>query len=418
METGAVYKGSLIGHKIVAFFTMLCGLLVVLISIFHVNEQLLSPVAIYAMLSFIAQLMPVRLSQGTYFSVAFILDLVLIALYGVPTAIITRFITTFLAVFFAKLLGRNESFGSIVKLASQMALITGVAGIVYLLDFHPVAASVIASVVYFLVYTIYIAAEGMLHTGGSFSANWFSAIKTIGINYFALAFLTYLLVYVIRYSILESQLFVLLLFFVPVMLVSHAFRLSLNIRQSYLKTVKTLANAIEAKDPHMKGHSERVAELTLALAKESGFSEKDLQKLLYVALLHDAGKIGVSDEILNKSGTLSYEEYEAVKQHAVIGAEILQKIKFLSSRAPIVMHHHERYNGTGYPNGLRGENIPLVSRFLALADAYDAMTTDRPFRQAKTPQQAVEEIERLAGAQFDPNLIEKFKTVLLKRGEI
>lgn len=418
METGAVSKTTIIGHRAVTVFTVTCGLLVLFISIFHVNEKFLSPVAIYAMLSFIAQLMPVKLSQGTVFSVAFILDLVLLALYGVPAAIITRFVTTFASGFFAILLGKDESFGGIVKLSSQMALATGAAGVAYLAGLPPVAASVMASVVYFLVYTVFIAVEGMRHTGDSFYANWSSAIKTIGGNYFALAFLTYLLVYIIRHSVMESQLFVLLLFFVPVMLVSHAFRLSLNIQQSYLKTVRTLAKAIEAKDPYMKGHSERVAELTLALAKEFSFSEKDLQKLEYVALLHDAGKIGVSDEILNKPGTLSYEEYETVKQHAVLGAEILQKIKFLSSKAPFVMHHHERYDGTGYPAGLKGENIPLVSRLLALADAYDAMTTDRPFRGARTPEQAVAEIEQLAGTQFDPNLIGKFKKVLYRRGEI
>ena len=412
METGAVSNTIHTGHSAVNLFTVTCGLLVVFISVFQINEKIFSPVAIYAMLSFIAQLMPVRLSQGTVFSVAFILDLVLLALYGVPAAIVTRFVTTFASGFFAILLGRDESFSSIVKLSSQMALATGAAGIIYLAGSPPVTASVIASLVYFLVYSVFIAVEGVWHTGDSFSANWILAIKTIGANYFALAFLTYLLIYIIQHSILESQLFVLLLFFVPVMLVSHAFRMSMDIRQSYLKTVRTLAKAIEAKDPYMKGHSERVAELTLGLAKEFSFSEKDLRKLEYVALLHDAGKIGVSDEILNKPGTLSYEEYETVKQHAVIGAEILQKIKFLSSRAPIVMHHHERYDGTGYPAGLQGEDIPLVSRFLALADAYDAMTTDRPFRVARTPKQAIEEIERLAGTQFDPNLIDKFKKVL------
>ncbi len=418
METGAVSKTTVIGHRVVSFFSVACGLLVVFISALHINEKFLSPVAIYAVLSFIAQLMPVRLSQGTVFSVAFILDLVLLSLYGVPAATLTRFVTTLAAGFFSTLLGKDESLGSIVKLACQMVLATGAAGVVYLIIPAPVVASVIASVVYFLVYAVFIAFEGMLHTGDSFSANWSATIKTIGGNYFALACLTYLLIYIIQNSILESQLFVLLLFFVPVMLVSHAFRLSLNIQQSYLKTVQTLAKAIEAKDPYMKGHSQRVAELTLALAKDFYFSDKDLQKLEYVALLHDAGKIGVSDEILNKPGPLSLEEYEIVKQHTILGAEILQKIKFLSSEAPFVRHHHERYDGTGYPAGLQGENIPLVSRFLALADAYDAMTTDRPFRGAKTPQQAVAEIEILAGTQFDPNLIENFKTVLHKRGEI
>ena len=418
METGAVSKTTVISHRAVTVFTVTCGLLIVLMNSFQINEEVLSSVAIYAVLSFIAQLMPARLSQGAFFSVAFILDLVLLPVYGIPVATVTRFVTTFFSGMFSKLLGREDSLLNILKLSCQMTLATAAAGAVYLTGVSPVLSPVMAAVIYFFVNTFFIAIEGMVFTPDSFSANWSLAIKTIGANFFALSCLTYLLIYIIRNSIMESQLFVLLLFFVPVMLVSHAFRLSLNIKQSYLDTVRTLAKAIEAKDSYMKGHSARVADLTLGIAKEFNFSERDLQKLEYVALLHDAGKIGVSDEILNKPGTLSYEEYEIVKQHAILGADILKKIKFLSSKAPVVLYHHERFDGTGYPSGLQGENIPLESRFLALADAYDAMTTDRPFRNAKRALRAVEEIEILAGKQFDPNLIEKFKNVLRKRGEI
>ncbi len=404
--------------KILGPFIIICGLLLFGANLGEVDAGLWRPAMVFALLSFLSQLMPTRLPQGVDFSVAFILDLVLIALYGLPVAVVIRFAVTFSAGLFTKLMGRGDSIYKLMKAAGQAVLTVGLAGTVYEHIEHQVLAYITAVLVYFLANTLFIALDGLAMAKERLTTEWLSVIDTLYLNFFVLSSLAYLLIYIIKSASPEWKLFSILLFFVPVMLVNHAFRLATHIKQSYAKTVKTIAAAIEAKDPYMKGHSERVAELTLAMAKEFRMTGRELQKLEYIALLHDVGKIGIPDEILKKPGPLSTEEYEEVKKHSALGAEIIGKIKFLSSKADIVLYHHEQYNGTGYPTGLRGQNIPLESRILAVADAYDAMITSRPFRPAKTTEQAVEEIEQLSGTQFDPEAVEVFQTVLRRWGEI
>ncbi len=404
--------------KIIGPLTAVCGLLVFMSKLWQVDADLWQPAAVFALLSLLSQLIPTRLPQGVDFSVAFVLDLILIALYGTPIAVVTRFAVTFSAGMFSKILGRRDTFNKITKTTGQAVLIVTLTGLVYQQISHRVLAFITAVLVYFLVNTFFIALEGLATTRECFAAGWLSVMETLYINFFILSSLAYLLSYIIRSASSEWQLFSVLLFFVPVMLVNHAFRLAMHIKQSYAKTVKTIAAAIEAKDPYMKGHSERVAELTVAVAREFRIPDRELRKLEYVALLHDTGKVGISEEILNKPGNLSADEYDEVKKHSALGAEIIRKIKFLSSKSDIVLYHHERYDGSGYPAGLTGNNIPLESRILAVADAYDAMITDRPFRPAMTPGQAVEEMVRLSGTQFDSTAVEKLKTVLKKQGEL
>ncbi|PKM47357.1 MAG: hypothetical protein CVV03_03840 [Firmicutes bacterium HGW-Firmicutes-8] len=417
MELDPKPESLIINSKIVSYFTVICGLIVFLINFQLTDLDLWSEVALFALLAFLSQLMPTRLPQGADFSVTFILDLVLIALYGIGVAVATRFVVTLGAGLFSKLLGSQNSLLNIAITTGQVVLIVGIAGTFYQLAGHQILAFAIGAVVYFIVATFFIALDGVLVFQNRFGEGWVSIIQTLYLNFFVLSSLAYLLTYIVRNSSPDWKLFGVLLFFVPVMLVNYALRLSVNIKQSYSKTVKTIAAAIEAKDPYMKGHSEQVAELTLAMAKEFRLPRRELQKLEYIALLHDAGKIGVRDEILNKPGPLSAEEYEEVKKHSALGADIIQKIKFLSSKSDIVLYHHERFDGSGYPAGLKGLDIPLEARIMGVADAYNAMVTDRPFRPARTPEQAVEEMVRLAGIQFDPNVVEKIKIVLKRRGE-
>ncbi|MCL4441479.1 MAG: HD-GYP domain-containing protein [Firmicutes bacterium] len=404
--------------KIIGSFTVICGVLVFVSSGLQINHNLWGQVAVFAVLSFLSLLIPTRLPQGADFSVAFILDLVIIAIFGTPLAVVTRFAVTLGAGFFSILFGRQDSLFRIAKAAGEAVLVVGLAGTVYQLAGTQVLAFGAAAVFYFIVSTFLAAFDGVFTSRESMVTGWISVMQSIYLYFFVLSPLAYLLTFLIRNAATQWKFFGVLLFFVPVMLVSHAFRLFINIKQSYLNTVKTMVRAIEAKDPYMRGHSEHVAELTLAVAREIGMPERELRKLEYVALLHDAGKIGVSEEILNKPSTLSMKEYNEVKKHSALGAEIIDKIKFLSSKSDIVLYHHERYDGTGYPAGLTGQNIPLESRILAIADAYDAMITNRPFRRAKTSLQALEEMQQLVGTQFDPVLMETFIAVLKKRGEI
>ncbi len=182
-------------------------------------------------------------------------------------------------------------------------------------------------------------------------------------------------------------------------------RASINIQRHYLETVSSLVAAIDAKDSYTKSHQERVVMFAMLLGAELGLSAGELGVLQQAAVLHDIGKIGVPEQILRKPEHLIPEEFDVIKQHPVIGAEIISPVRFLSEVVSIVLHHHERFNGGGYPDGLKGELIPLGARILAVADAVDAMLSNRPYAPAKTVAQVHEELRRCSGTQFDPQLV-------------
>ncbi|MEO8276419.1 MAG: HD domain-containing phosphohydrolase [Thermoanaerobaculia bacterium] len=179
-------------------------------------------------------------------------------------------------------------------------------------------------------------------------------------------------------------------------------------RELFISSIRAFAAAIDAKDPYTRGHSERVAELSRLIARSLGQNEEFQNKLWIGALLHDIGKIGIEDRILNKSGVLTPEEFELMKNHPVIGADILQPIEALHEMLPIVRWHHEAWNGKGYPDKLRGDAIPLMARIVAVADCFDAITTSRPYQTAYEPAYAAQLITQLAGSRFDAKVVTAF----------
>jgi putative nucleotidyltransferase with HDIG domain len=185
-----------------------------------------------------------------------------------------------------------------------------------------------------------------------------------------------------------------------------------SLQDAYLATVRSLAAAVDAKEPYMRGHSERVAVFARAIAEKMGLSHDQRTALEMAAYLHDIGKIGISGQILRKPGPLNEAETATMRHHPLIGANILRPVAFPWSIAPVVRHHHEFYDGTGYPAGLRGEEIPILARVLAVADAYEAMTADRPYRDSLSSEGAVEELKRCAGQHFDPRVVEGLIAVL------
>jgi len=195
-----------------------------------------------------------------------------------------------------------------------------------------------------------------------------------------------------------------------------------DVNKNYFNTVFTLVTAIEEKDQFIKGHSRRVTDYAIRAAQRLGLNEERIKKieiLYYSGELHDIGKIGISEKILNKPGKLTEAEYEVVKFHPVKGAQILKPLKFLEESLPIVRHHHERFDGKGYPDRLEGERIPLEARILACADAFDAMTYKRPYRKKRlTLQEAIEELRDNSGTQFDPEVVRAFTEILPKEAEI
>lgn len=173
----------------------------------------------------------------------------------------------------------------------------------------------------------------------------------------------------------------------------------------YLKTIAALTEAIDAKDMYTAGHSQRVAEISTTIAYELGLSQREIDVVHYGALLHDIGKIGIPEMILNKQGRLTDAEYSAIKRHPVIGTTILRSIDFLDEALHIVRYHHERFDGAGYPEGLMKEDIPFMARIVGVADAWDAMTSNRSYRKALPASVASQELEKNAGIQFDPYII-------------
>jgi len=191
-------------------------------------------------------------------------------------------------------------------------------------------------------------------------------------------------------------------------------RYAQDLEEAYVSTVRVLAAAIDARDTYTLGHSTRVAQLAVEIGKEWGLSQSMLENLEIACLFHDVGKIKIPDCILLKKGTLDAMEDREMKRHPEYGAEILSKASSLLKYIPAVKHHHESYDGTGYPDGLRGDKIPFEAAIIALADAYDAMTSDRPYRQALSHQEACWLIQGLAGRQFRPDLVEVFLQVVKK----
>jgi diguanylate cyclase (GGDEF)-like protein/putative nucleotidyltransferase with HDIG domain len=184
--------------------------------------------------------------------------------------------------------------------------------------------------------------------------------------------------------------------------------------------VYALAATVDARDPYTYGHSQRVAEIAMLIGKAVGLSAEDLDKLQAAALLHDIGKVGVPDAILTKMGKPTPEEWDVIKKHCAEGARIVSYVKELASLVPIILHHHEWYDGSGYPGGLKGMDIPSGARITTVADSYDTMVTKRPYREVILPSEACEELKRKSGTQFDPIIVDvwcKFVDKERKKGK-
>jgi HD-GYP domain-containing protein (c-di-GMP phosphodiesterase class II) len=184
-----------------------------------------------------------------------------------------------------------------------------------------------------------------------------------------------------------------------------------ELRASYIATVRALSNAVEARDAYTGKHAERVAAFGVELARRANLDVAGNPQLEFGFLLHDVGKVAVPDAILFKADRLTREEYALIAKHPVIGAEILRDVSFLGEGKLVVRHHHERWDGRGYPDGLSGDDIPLAARVFAVADTLDALTTDRPYRPATSWEQARKIIASESGRQFDPGVVDAYESI-------
>lgn len=202
------------------------------------------------------------------------------------------------------------------------------------------------------------------------------------------------------------------LFVFPLIVARQLYRRYSGLKDAYLDTVRSLVAAIEAKDPYTRGHSERVADYAIRLARASGMQDERLERLEFAALLHDLGKVGIRSSVLGKPGGLTHDEFDEIKRHPAIGARILERVPYLEDIVPAVYSHHERFDGGGYGEGLASSQVPLEARILAVADSFDAMTSRRPYRPALSHAEAVRELKLHAGDQFDPVLVDEFLSMM------
>lgn len=190
-----------------------------------------------------------------------------------------------------------------------------------------------------------------------------------------------------------------------------------ELRMLFVHSIRALANAIDARDPYTSGHSERVTRFSVLIAEKLGFTPEQLEELRYAALLHDIGKIRIRDAILHKPGKLTDDEFEEMKRHPEYGVEIMQPVRAFQTILPYMLHHHERFDGRGYPAGLSGRGIPLQARIMCVADCFDAMTSDRPYRAGMPVEAAVSELQKWRGSQFDPDATDVF-LALVQEGKV
>jgi HD-GYP domain-containing protein (c-di-GMP phosphodiesterase class II) len=176
----------------------------------------------------------------------------------------------------------------------------------------------------------------------------------------------------------------------------------------FLGTIRALAQAIDAKDPYTRGHSVRVNRYSVIIAQTMGLSRKEIRDIHVASLLHDVGKIGIDESVLNKPGKLTAEEFDLIKTHPVLGANIMSPIKQMENIIPGLRWHHERWSGGGYPDGIQGEEIPLMARIIAVADTFDAITTSRPYQSTMTIDEALKTIRRLTGPNLEQTVVDAF----------
>ena len=275
------------------------------------------------------------------------------------------------------------------------------------------AAAMLAGLVFFVVAEVLAALSIAVRQGRALGAVLSSDVRSYGLTFLGLVPLAWLMA--VAYELLGPP--VALVFALPLYTTRAAYQSVVELRRMFTQTIRALASAIDARDPSTKRHSEHVSGIAVEIGQELGVSEADLEILEWGGLFHDIGKIGISDAVLLKPGRLDKEERIEMNRHPVKGAEILANADRLRAVVPLVRFHHEWYNGSGYPDRLIGEEIPLLARILAVADSFEAMTAVRPYQpRPKTLEQAIVELRRCAGTQFDPRVVDAFIRTRTARG--
>lgn len=388
-------------------------LMVYLFNTYTVNDYVL--LVVFSVLSAIAETFLIPLPKIGAVSVSFALGFSAILLTNPLTAAIINAAGVAFRAPYVDGKGRvhlfNNPFYKSTFNISQYAINAGVSGIVYNLVnnavnvgfefFNPVAGAA-SLMVYILSNTFFMSGLMSILLKEKMMQIWKTSFFGMLIN----VVLVSLLGIILAFSYNSYRIGGLLLFFIPLLLARYTFKLYLDMRKNYFDTMNVLVRAIEASDPYTSGHSLRVSAYSEAIAKQLGLPQGKIDVIKSAALLHDIGKIGIDKNILNKTGQLKDEEFEAIKSHTEIGATIVADLSYLANISDIIRHHHERNDGKGYPDGLSHNNIPLETSILTIADSFDAMTTNRPYRHSLSLEDALSEMKKNAGTQFNPDIID------------
>lgn len=412
------------GKKLINFILLLSILAIIevffLVRNFDIDNIWI--VLLFGVLAAIAETFLIPLPNEGAVSVSFAISLATIILKGPLAAVIVDAMSIIFRIPYVENRGRvhilNTSIFKTIFNISQNVLNAGIAGSVfYLTSVYFSSLSVlnplpiiISTITYIALNTTFMTELMAIISGEKFFFTWIKNIQGTVLNSIAVSFLG--VIVVAAYTSYGAG--GVILFFIPLMLARYSFKLYIDMRKNYLDTVKALINAIEAKDPYTSGHASRVGDYAESIAKALKLPERKIERIRTAALLHDIGKIGIDDSILNKAGSLSDLEFSAIKNHPAIGAEIIKDVAFLNDVLDIVKHHHERYDGKGYPDGLKGKDIPIETSILTIADSFDAMITDRPYRKSMTLDLALKEILANGGTQFNPEIVEKAAFTLKK----
>lgn len=365
----------------------------------------------------IAESLLIVLPNGVAVSVLFAINLAAIITGGPLTGAIVSVVSLVFRV--VKVRGRgyvhvfNTPVYKTVFNAAQSILITGISGVIYMtaggsirkLELLPIILMVF---VYVSLNSTIMSILFSLLSKQQFSILLVNSIKDTLANSTAIAFVGILL----SVAYINNGFLTVLLFFAPLLIARYSFKLYVDMRNMYMETIQALNKSMEAKDSYTSGHALRVQEYAVKLAEAMELPEKKIQSIKTAAILHDIGKIGIDDSILKKPGILTKEEYRQIQKHTTIGAEIIRDVDFLKEISQIIRYHHERFDGKGYPSGLCGQEIPIEASILAIADVYDAMTSNRPYRDALDKETALREIKENAGKQFEPVLANKFFEIM------
>ena len=412
------FEDSSVGFKLYYFGFILLGFLFFAYLVRDFPLPRFPEVLLFAFMIVLADTAQITLPRGgasIYASSP--LDLAAIVLLGAPAAVLVEAIASF---FSEVVVQRRAAF----KYAFNVPLLIttiGAAGLAY--QAFPSSWTAIdsprflvplgvAAIVYYLVNTVAISIVIALRAKKNALHIWKQNYMWTFLHVFA--FIPLGAIIALVYD--AHGRWTLLLFLVPIFLARYTFKLYVEMKEAHINTVAALTSAIDASDPYTHGHSYRVSRYALRVGRALGLPARDLEILEYGALLHDIGKIAIRHEILLKKERLSDQEFLTLKQHPTIGADIVENLKFLREAAVLVRYHHEQPNGRGYPEGLKGDAIPMGARIILVCDAFDAMTSDRPYRKGLPVEHVVEQFEKFRGEQFDEE-IAGLVIELVRRGD-